>query len=179
MKTFFLNSILLSILFMLGSSCEPIDTLGTINIDRQLSTVVRVNSLNSGETFDSSYTLIMSDLKRQVEEKGGSSIAIQSIQISKLEITINDTLTTNFEDFESVEMYMDTMLLLGILPLDSKGKYVELPLPGQAIQDKLKNYYLKSTNLPLRCRGKAKNAIPSGDLFTIFITFKVIADIKI
>ncbi len=179
MKTFFLNSILLSILFIFVSACEPIDTLGTINIDRQLSTVVRVNSLNSGELFDSSYTLIMSDLKRQVEEKGGSSIDVQSIQISKLEMTINDTLTTNFEDFENVEMYMDTMLLLGTLPKDSKGKYVELPLPGQIIQDKLKNYYLQSTNLPLRCKGKAKNAIPAGDIFTILVTFKVLADVKI
>ncbi|MFY8108796.1 MAG: hypothetical protein ACOVO9_07385 [Bacteroidia bacterium] len=179
MKTFLLNTIKLSILLFLTSGCEPIDTLGTINIDRILSTPVKVNSLNSGETFDSSYTLIMSDLKKQVEEKGGSNINIQNIQISKLELFINDTLNINFEDFENVEMFMDTALSLGSLPIDSKGKYINLAIPGANIQNKLKEYYLNSTNIPLRCKGKAKNAIPTGEIFNIFVTFRVLADVKI
>lgn len=159
------------------TSCKLPDSMGTVNVTRELTSTIFFDTLNPNQSFDSIYLINIKNLKSTVKEKTGSSDYLTDLNFTKVNLSIPDSINFTFADLQETKLLLGSNTLV-ILPTDASGKNLDFILPDWVSSVNYKDLYQLSAPIEIRYTGKAAKALDSAYIKATY-TFRIKAVVKI
>jgi len=138
-----------------------IDKLGSFDINRVVEYNIAFNQVQAGDSLNHAYLFSMQKLRNEVEKKSGTGIRLSEISVYKVALSTPDTVSLMFEDMENAKLSAFGRVL-GTLPDDAKGKYIEFEINDSTAQEDFVKSYNENKDVLFRLDSKAKNVVQPG-----------------
>jgi hypothetical protein len=151
---------LIWICILILSSCKIPDSIGTIDITRNLYSKIYFGPLNPQQSFDSLYQLNIKEFRTDVEMKTSTRGYLTDLNFTKVTLSISDSANYSFDDFEQFDLLIGKDTLV-VLPAISTNKNMNFELPPSLINYNYKDLYDKKSPIELRYMVKGINSLDS------------------
>jgi hypothetical protein len=145
--------------------------MGTVNVNRELSSTIILKGIIPNQTFDSIYQVNVFDLKSTVKDKTGSSSNLTDLNLIKIKLLIADSIDLTFADLSETTLLIGNETLVG-LATDTSKKSLNFVLPDRITNVNYKDIYNLNKPLEIRYKGKAINLIDTLYIKAVY-TFRI------